>query len=211
MLIIIFMFSCCGFLVKKTLHEIEVNPTITISEEVDISEIPAPTISILVPKGNQLNEKSYYIKFLNQFNACNPDIDMRQNSTLASFLPINANLNRLIRSKFGVTKLYQAMSVKELMNGAKKDSFCAFANKLQSVWQDSSLKEKYIKKVELLVDSDFLVNDYSRIIGKSISESERNTDCDGFIGNLTEIMSEWNLLMMPVEFKIKNNYGCSQM
>ena len=212
MLVVVVTFMLCGYLVKETLVEMERNPIVTIIEEVDISKIPAPAISVLVHQGDAIEESLWYKKMFNKFDVCNPKIDMNKHELLAPFLAINSKFNKLIRKQFAGTNLYQSDSIKELREN-EKVAFCAFSNKMMSFGNNDTIRQIYTKQVGNLVDSDFLANDFKEIIKRSLgSEAEYDPICEGHKNNISEedTLHEWNSLVLPINYKLYNNYGCSE-
>ena len=88
--------SLCFLLIGRSLKEASDNPIMTNTEEVEVDQLPLPTISILAPK--ELDPGLYHKTLLNMVDACNPELNLKEHPMFVSFHKLMPIINEVIRN-----------------------------------------------------------------------------------------------------------------
>ena len=198
--------SLCFLLIGRSLKEASDNPIMTNTEEVEVDQLPLPTISILAPK--ELDPSLYHKTLLNMVDACNPELNLNEHPIFASVHKLLPIINDVIRNatassldKFGAMARY--FLPEDLF---EVDSDFGIFVSLSEVYPRPV--NSYIEVLNDEVDSHFMVGDITSVMAKIAKTHKIDRSTPSQVDQA--LFRQWMIASSPIRFRRWNRMECSE-
>lgn len=198
--------SLCFLLIGQSLKEASDNPIMTTTEEVEVDQLPLPTISVLAPK--ELDPNMYHRTLLNMVDACNPELELKNLPMFASVHKLIPIINEVIRNATAASlEKYGAMAHYFLPEDLfdKGSDFGVFASLSKAF---PGPVGSYIEVVNTEVDSHFMVNNISAIMDKIAKKHNIDRITQSQVDEV--LFRQWMIASSPIRFRWWNRIECSE-
>ena len=202
-------FALCLSMILANLKEAQLNPTMTITEEVGLDSFPIPAISILAPR----QTRSFYsgIRVANSINACDPNVDISKSELLSPFLMVTKTINDQVRSKYVPTAAEIIQYQNLLENDPVKPLYERFCTTVSQM--DINERQAFMLELNNRIDSLMLVHNVSSVLEDYIPHNlpilpTCQHDLSGPDLLDEGMVQEWMELIAPIAFKDTQRLVC---